>query len=166
MRIRARKFQPQPRYTQCKGIDPAAQGWRPKSEISFSDSHGRAISAPAISQGHLCGPCAAAHQSAPEKTKALSRYPRIMGSYLLHRAGCSYSKSASQTVLRGYLALAISQGHLCCPCTPISTQKGRGFFEIPAIQGVAPVELSRMLTFSSCRHNLIFSCFSKFFLVY
>ena len=39
----------------------------------------------AFSQGHLGGP---GDQFAPEKAVALSRYPRIMGLRLLHRAGC------------------------------------------------------------------------------
>ena len=37
------------------------------------------------------------HQSAPEKAVALSRCPRIKESLPLHQAGCSLSKSASQT---------------------------------------------------------------------
>ena len=43
--------------------------------------------------------------------------------------------------------LAVSQGHLGGPNASIRAQKGRGFVEISANQGVAHSDLSRMLTF-------------------
>ena len=39
------------------------------------------------------------HLSAPEKRKTLSRHPPMMGSRLLHRAGCPHSDGASQRLL-------------------------------------------------------------------
>ena len=48
---------------------------------------------------------------------------------------------------------------------PTCARKERSFVEISANQDVEPAELKRMLTFSSCRHDLILLGVSKFFLV-
>ena len=56
----------------------------------------------------------------------------------------------SDLYVRAISALAVSPRHLSGPSAPIRAQKERGVVdnvEIPANQGVAPAEMSRMLTF-------------------
>ena len=65
------------------------RGWRPSFEISFSDSHGGAISALAVSQGHLGCPDAPIRAW---KGRGFVEISAHQGTW----AGCSNSKSASQ----------------------------------------------------------------------
>ena len=54
-----------------------------------------------------------------------------------------------ETLIRGWAVLALTafREHLSGPDAPIRARNGLGFVEISANQGVAPADLSRMITF-------------------
>ena len=86
-----------------------------------------------------------------ENSFAFSRYPRFQALLLLNRAACSLRNQLLRLTRRssGRRAVAVPQGHLGSPDSHIRARKERRFVEISAIQGVAPADLSRRVTFET-----------------
>ena len=130
-------------------------------EIDFADSRNGPISSMAVFQGHLGSLGCPGAPIRAQKGSGFVEMPRIK--VLPPQRPAELSKMLtfdigfSDSHVRAISALAISQGHLGGRDTPIRVRarKGRGFVEISANQGVEPAEPSRVLTFSSRRHNLI-----------
>ena len=100
--------------------------------IGFLVSCCGSISARVIFQGYLRCPKFPTHHSVPENREALSRYPLMMGSRLLHRAGCLHSESASQYgAADRFWPLPCLKGISAVP-THESQKKSSSFVEISA----------------------------------
>ena len=129
-------------------VASAAPSRMPPLEIGFSVLHGGSISTLAVSQGHISGPDAPIR---PREAMALSRYPRIKGSLPLSWAGCSNSKSASQTCMwELFRPLQSLQGISAVPAHQSAPKKS---VALSTMLRYPRIKASRLLRWAGCSHS-------------
>ena len=113
-------------------------------EIDFSGQRGGAISASAVAQGYLGGPETPIRAREGSGLAEISAIQGVAPPEALRMVSLEIDFSGQRS--GAISALAVDQGCLCGPETPIRARKGSGLAKISAIQGVAPPEASRRVS--------------------